>query len=347
MLNRPLIVIEDKIPFIKGRFEPYAEVRYLHPDQFRRETVADADAMIVRTRTRCNAELLADTKIKFIATATIGTDHIDMQWCHSAGIDVQNAPGCNAPAVAQYVWATLLCLNKNPLHTTIGIVGCGNVGSIVAQWGRMLGVNVLICDPPKAELAKPDEKQNFMTLEEMLPLCDVVTLHTPLTTNGAHPTFHLIGERQLSMMRDGSTLINAARGPVVDTRALISICPKRNISLAIDCWEGEPDINLELLHIADIATPHIAGYSLQGKQRATRMSIESTFRFLKDNNFIEALTEIPVKNLTPEYIPLNSLSAQQIIESYNPLSDTEKLKASPHDFERLRADYQYRNEPLE
>ena len=148
-------------------------------------------------------------------------------------------------------------------------------------------------------------------------------------------------------MRDGSTLINAARGPVVDTRALISICPKRNISLAIDCWEGEPDINLELLHIAYIATPHIAGYSLQGKQRATRMSIESTFRFLKDNNFVEVLTEIPVKNLTPEYIPHNSLSAQQIIESYNPLSDTEKLKASPHDFERLRADYQYRNEPLE
>ena len=183
-----------------------------------------------------------------------------------------------------------------------------------------------------------------MTLEEMLPLCDVVTLHTPLTTHGAHSTFHLIGERHLSLMRNGSILINAARGPVVDTRALLSICPKRNISLAIDCWEGEPDINLELLHIANIATPHIAGYSLQGKQRATRMSIESTFRFLKDNNFIDAL-KIPVKNLTPKYIPHNSLSKQQIIESYNPLTDTEILKASPHEFERLRADYQYRNEP--
>ena len=345
MLNRPLIVIEDKIPFIKGRFEPYAEVRYLHPDQFCKEAIADADAMIIRTRTRCNAELLTDTKIKFIATATIGTDHIDMQWCREAGIEVQNAPGCNAPAVAQYVWATLFCLNKNPQQTTIGIVGCGNVGSIVAQWGRMLGANVLICDPPKAELAKPDEKQNFLTLEEMLPQCDVVTLHTPLTTLGAHPSFHLIGEKQLSMMRNGSTLINAARGAVVDTQALLSICPKRNMSLVIDCWEGEPDINLDLLQIADIATPHIAGYSLEGKQRATRMSIESIFRFLKDNNFIDALTEPPVSGLTPKYIPHDSLSAQQIVESYNPLSDTEMLKATPHEFERMRADYQYRNEP--
>lgn len=345
MHNRPLIVIEDKIPFIKGRFEPYAEVRYLHPDQFCKEAIADADAMIVRTRTRCNAELLSDTKIKFIATATIGTDHIDMQWCHEAGIEVQNAPGCNAPAVAQYVWATLLWLNKNPQQTTIGIVGCGNVGSIVAQWGRMLGANVLICDPPKAELVKPDEQQNFLTLEEMLPLCDVVTLHTPLTNHGDYPTFHLIGEKQLSLMRDGSTLINAARGAIVDTHALLSICPKRNMSLVIDCWEGEPDINLELLQIADIATPHIAGYSLEGKQRATRMSIESTFRFLKDNNFIDTSGEIPVSCLTPKYIPHKSLSAQQIVESYNPLSDTEKLKASPHEFEQMRADYQYRNEP--
>lgn len=345
MLDRPLIIIEDKIPFIKGRLEPYAEVRYLHPDRFRRETVADADAMIVRTRTHCNADLLADTKIKFIATATIGTDHIDMQWCHSAGIEVQNAPGCNAPAVAQYVWSTLLCLNKDPRQTTIGIVGCGNVGSIVAQWGSMLGANVLICDPPKADSANAEERKNYMQLDEMLPLCDVVTLHTPLTTDDPHPTYHLIGEDQLSLMRCGSMLINAARGAVVDTNALLSVCPKRNISLAIDCWENEPDINLELLQIADIATPHIAGYSLQGKQRATAMAIEAIFRFLKNNNFIDPLTDAPTKNLTPKYISRNSLSANQIFDSYNPMSDTKMLKASPHEFERLRADYKYRTEP--
>lgn len=351
MPKRPLILIENKIPFIKGRLEQIADVRYLAPDDFNPTTIAQADALIVRTRTKCDATLLDNSKVKFIATATIGTDHIDTQWCNSHGIMVKNAPGCNAPAVAQYVWASILHLDIDPRQITIGIVGHGNVGTIVAEWGRRLGAKVLLCDPPKAT-SDTDNADKYLSLEKMLPQCDIVTLHTPLTKNGDHPTHHLIGSPQLSLMRQGAVLINAARGAVVDTSALLEYADTKHLKLVIDCWEGEPLISTELLKKAIIATPHIAGYSLEGKQRATRMVVEATFDYFNNRHLIAdtstanapvseqvtlspeiATIKISVDDLTAKYTLADiSLSpeatALRIAQSYNPTSDTDTLKSA-------------------
>lgn len=355
MPDTPLILIENKIPFIARRLERFANVRYLSPDEFTTENVANADALIIRTRTACNASLLAGSSVKLIVTATIGTDHIDLQWCKNNGITVCNAPGCNAPGVAQYVWSSILNLGINPETATIGIVGCGHVGSIVAEWAEHLGAKTLLCDPP---LAATDTTGKYIPLEELLPRCDVVTLHTPLTSSGAYPTFHLIDEPQLRMMRKNAVLINAARGAVISTTAAIKAAENSSIRFVIDCWEGEPEISTDLLQLAEVATPHIAGYSLEGKQRATRMAIEATARF-----FDFPLDEIDLEDLAATYSPKSSLTVKAILDSYSPLTDTAELckvfayrdirgdrqetrgKKAAKGFEALRGNYHYRPEP--
>ena len=358
MLNKPVILIEDKIPFIKGRLEAYADVRYLAPQEFTPQAVKDADAMIIRTRTRCDAQLLSGSRVRCIATATIGTDHIDIDWCRSQGIAVYNAPGCNAPAVAQYVWASLLHARLDPSHMTIGIIGCGNVGSIVAEWGRELGARVITCDPPR-KISEPSFPHT--PLEQLLPQCNVVTIHTPLTKTGPHPTFHLLNKEMLSLCCNDCIIINAARGPVVDTEALIEHCHNSSCSTIIDCWEGEPDINLDLLDLSGIATPHIAGYSLEGKQRATRMAIEATIGHLIETRMLPPTVEIEIdlSDLPGEYASFSeddyfrynipgdkSLKLRHaIMASYDPRNDTRALRNAPADFEQLRARYDYRREP--
>lgn len=342
MDNRPTLIVESNIPFIAGRLERWAQVRYLPPEEFVAENIADADALIVRTRTRCDQMLLEHSRVQFIASATIGTDHIDMRWCKGHGITVCNAPGCNAPAVAQYVWSAILHSHINPSDITIGVVGVGNVGSIVAEWGRLLGANVLLCDPPKARHLKPDMRSRYIPLDQMLPLCDIVTLHTPLTYEGEYPTYHMISTRELQLMRKDSTLINAARGAVIDTQALLNRLKTQPLNTIIDCWEGEPTIDTTLLKHSAIATPHIAGYSHEGKQRATRMAIEAVMRHF---GATEADIAHATAGLSPDYSPSSSIDAQIISRSYNPIADTDALKSDPNLFESLRASYHYRHEP--
>lgn len=328
------IVVDDNIPYIKGRLEPEAEVIYRDQFGFTRDVLADADAMIIRTRTRCDEAHLAGTPVKAIATATIGMDQFDLPWCERAGIRTANAPGCNAPGVAQYVWSSLLRSGFDPATMTIGIVGHGNVGSIVARWGDLLGARVLVCDPPRKEAGKNDRE--YMSLEEMLPQCDAVTLHTPLTRDGAYPSYHLISERELAMMRPGAMLVNAARGPVIDTPAVKNALRAGRIRAIIDTWEGEPALDHELLSMVDYGTCHIAGYSREGKQRATRMALEAINRMCG----LHASTE----GLEGPYIEPGSLTAEAIVSSYDPGVDTAMLKEAPENFEILRASYDYRPE---
>ena len=354
MADSPLILIENKIPFIKGKLEKFAHVEYLSPEDFNRNNIRNADALIVRTRTHCNQSLLSGTSVKFIATATIGTDHIDMKWCKENGITVANAPGCNAPAVAQYVWSSILNLGLNPQKITIGVVGCGNVGSIVAEWGERLGATILRCDPP---LAETDNTHHYFPLEEILPECDVVTIHTPLSLDGDYPTFHMIGEKQLSLMKNKAVLINAARGAVIRTADVEKAAQRGSIRIAIDCWEGEPNISEELLDAASIATPHIAGYSLEGKQRATRMAMEATAQF-----FGFPSNEIDFDGLAEGYKSSKEINAEKISSSYSSLADTLQLRQAfdnirrgddgtdmtaekARQFELLRSSYAYRQEP--
>lgn len=330
---RPKILVDDNIPFIEGRLEKVADVTYLDQFGFTPETVRDADALIIRTRTRCNEALLSGSKVKLIATATIGTDQIDMQWCAEKGIKVCNSPGCNAPGVAQYVWSALLREGFEPGVHRLGVVGNGNVGSIVAGWGRLLGAEVWVNDPPQEKAGVSGE---YHTLDEIVRDCDAVTLHTPLIRTGENPTYHLIGRHETDFMKQGSILVNAARGEVLDTVPVLEAVADGRIRGIIDTWEGEPDLNTELLRVADIGTYHIAGYSKEGKQRATRMVLEAVEDFFG--------VKVDKNGLAPAYIPWSGLTRDAIIESYDPYKDSNELKQAPEKFDILRRNYDYREE---
>ena len=335
MKKRPRIIVDDNIPFIKGRLEPFADTVYADQFGFTPELVRDADAMVIRTRTRCDENLLKGSKVKIIATATIGMDQFDLGWCRDNGITCRNSPGCNAPGVAQYVWSALLRSGFDPERHTLGVVGCGNVGSIVADWGRRLGADVLVNDPPKA--AAGASLPGLVELPELLRDADAVTLHTPLTRDGEWPSFHLIGEAALALMKPGALLVNAARGPVADNAALRRAVASGHIRAVIDTWEGEPKLDKELLSLLKYGTFHIAGYSLEGKQRATRMVLEAIgehFGFAPDLSGLEGPYKAPAR-----------ISAKAILDSYNPISDTLQLKADPDAFDTLRANYSFRREP--
>lgn len=331
---KPKIIVDSDIPYIRGRLEPFAEVLYRSQFEFTPEEAHDASALVIRTRTRCNADLLQGSSVRLIATATIGMDQFDLPWCQAAGIETRNAPGCNAPAVAQYVWSLLLRTGFDPARHTLGIIGCGNVGSIVARWGERLGARILVSDPPKAErgeLQYPDTP-----LETLLRESDAVTLHVPMTREEPHATFHLIGERELAMMRDSAWIINAARGPVADNAALVKAIPEKHLKAIIDTWEGEPAINTELLRLAEIPTFHIAGYSAQGKQRATRMALEAVSQFFG--------WDIDISGLEGPYIEPEILTPEKITASFDPQPIADSLRRNPELFDRLRADYVFRDE---
>ena len=311
------IIIESHIPFIRGIAESAGhEVEYLAPEDFTPDRIKNADALIIRTRTKCNAALLDGSDVRIIATATIGTDHIDLDYCRRRGIAVHNAPGCNAPAVAQYVLSVIGRLK--PECRCLGIVGVGHVGSIVNRWASANGIKTLLCDPPRALKESP---VGFVSLDEIARRCDVITFHVPLDSS----TRHMIDREFLASVAPDALIINAARGPVADTEALLSASQ----TLAIDCWEGEPQINLDLLAKAAVATPHIAGYSLEGKQRATAMALNAVLPAI--NLPVAAYTAAP--------------SMSEIMASYNPMADTAALKSAPRAFETLRNTYPYRPEP--
>ena len=329
------IIIEHNIPFIKGVLDDLAHVEYLSSAQIDAKAMRYADALICRTRTHCNASLLDNSPCSFIATATIGTDHIDLDYCHRRGITVANAPGCNAPAVAQYVFASLAQVIDRPISDyTIGIVGVGHVGKIVEQWATQLGMKVLLCDPPRAEV---ECTNNFVSLDEIARQCDIITFHTPLTTSGKYPTHHICNEAFIASLKHRPIIINCARGGIFDTQAVIDALNNNKIAnVIVDCWEGEPHLNLTLLEKAIIATPHIAGYSREGKIRATAMALNALARHFN----------LPIPNVAQGIAPgaAENVTLQSIAESYNPLTDTQALKATPHDFETLRNNYNYRNE---
>lgn len=334
------VVVDDKIPFIRGQVEHLAdEVVYLPGSTIGREDVHDADALIVRTRTLCNRELLEGSKVRFIATATIGYDHLDTHYLQEAGITWTNCPGCNATSVAQYVRNGLLEAEEAGLialsKATLGIIGYGHVGTAVANAMRPYVKQILINDPPlevKSEGARTNIQ--FSTLEALQSSCDIITLHTPLTIDGPYPTHYLVDEAFLQGLKRRPILINAARGGVVDEEALIRALDKGSIrSAIIDTWENEPNINPELLKRTFIGTPHIAGYSADGKANATRMVLKALANWENTTGETSSF-DISIPEATPDRTGLR----------YSPLADSARLKAIPEDFEQQRGDYPLRNE---
>ena len=330
------VIVDSHIPNIQGLIEPYAEVLYLEPGDISREAVKDADALIVRTRTRCNADLLDGSRVRFIGSATIGTDHIDLDYCASHGITVRNAPGCNAPAVAQWVFCAIHAWMQargiaTPEGLTLGIVGVGHIGSIVARWGRELGFTVLLNDPPR-EKRDGSFDVNIFPLEELQRRCDIITFHTPITRDGQWPTWHLCDQAFLDALVCCRLILDAARGPIADNAALL----RWHGDVGLDCWENEPVISRELLEKAIVATPHVAGYSREGKQRGTAMMLAAL------NDFYG--WDIPVPEITAPATGAAQVTLDGIAASYDILADTDALKADPAGFEALRNHYLHRPE---
>ena len=338
------IVADTNIPFLKGVLEPYAEVVYLDGRSIDHEAMVDADAVIIRTRTKCNEETLSGTRVQMIASATIGMDHIDLPWCAAHGIDVQNAEGCNAGGVADYVFSALYGIASRRAikleDATIGIVGVGNVGRKVEAMARSLGFNVLLNDPPRAQREGPEA---FVPLEELLHRSTIVTMHVPLddTTRG------MAGVDFFEAMQPGAIFINASRGEVVDEAALIHARPKLG-ALVLDTWCNEPNPNINLIQLCDIATPHIAGYSYQGKQNGTAQAVQALARHFgfEELRFFRPVTED--ESLKPVAIDLSGKTQGEIaaILQYNyPIfTDDFLFRSSPDSFERLRSEYNYRRE---
>lgn len=356
------LVIDDKIPFIRGEAERLGRVIYLSGKAISAQDVVDADALIVRTRTLCNRQLLEGSRVKFIATATIGYDHLDAPWLASAGIGWCNCPGCNATSVAQYVESCLLLAEDAGLvsigpDTTIGIVGVGHVGSAVARMAQRLGLKLLLCDPPRLKGrggvvdGEPAARglthtQCQATLDDVARQADIITLHTPLTRLGEDATFHLCDERFFGQLARHPLLINAARGEVVDTEAVLKALDRQLIAaVAIDTWEHEPDINRELLERAWMATPHIAGYSADGKALGTQMALNAVARhFGIDETFSIVPPSVEAGFKYFKEAPDRLADRWPALALYDPRRDSLALKSSPASFEQLRGNYPLRRE---
>ena len=346
------IVCDNKIPFLKGVLEPFAEVVYLPGKETTPADVRDADALITRTRTKCNAALLEGSSVKVIATATIGYDHIDTAWCEAAGIAWENAPGCNSWSVKQYIASVLVRLARRHGFffegRTLGVVGVGNVGSKVAQVGKILGMKVLLCDPPRARREGPD---GFVGLDEIVRRSDIITLHVPLQREGEDATWHLFDAARIASLGNDQILINSSRGEVVDNAALRSALEAGALKGAVlDVWEGEPAIDTDLMRLLDYSTPHIAGYSADGKANGTSMSVRTVARYLG----------LPLEDWKAEGVPapaqpleftldardksLQKVLTEAILYTYDVADDSNALRSDPASFEKLRGDYPVRRE---
>ena len=334
------VIVDNKIPYIAGEIEKIADkVVYLPGDAFTKEEVKEADALVVRTRTHCNRDLLEGSQVKFIVTATIGFDHIDTEYCHEAGIAWTNCPGCNAGSVEQYIHSVFLLLKREKglklEETTLGIVGVGHVGSRVKRMAESLGMKVLLNDPPRADKGE----KGFVDLRTIASESDVITFHIPLIKEGIYRTYHLVDKDFLFSLKRNPVIINSSRGEVVDTASLlIALSAGKVKDAVIDTWEYEPVISRELMEVAFLATPHIAGYSADGKANATQMSLEALARFFG--------VEADFCVMPPEYsgIQFSDDAEEAYLQAYNPTRDSEWLKKCPEKFEWFRGSYPLRRE---
>ena len=341
-MTNPKIVIDDKIPYIKETISKLTNrAVYIPGNMIGNDDIRDADALIIRTRTHCDAQLLKGSNVKFVATATIGYDHIDTNFMEQAGIKWINCPGCNASSVAQYIDA-VLTLIKTEKHIdiqkqTIGIVGCGHVGRKVVEVARRKGMNILVCDPPRSDA---EGEKGFVSMEQIAKEADIITFHVPLTKEGRYPTYHLANETLFDNLSKRPIIINSSRGAVVDNEALLYAINYNKVKDAvIDTWENEPNINKELLKRVWIGTPHIAGYSADGKTNADNMVISALCDFFSlPKQPAICPPEIPNADLCPKN------EDERTLFFYNPIPESNKLKLEPEKFEWFRNNYPLRRE---
>ena len=308
------IVADENIPQVAEAFSDLGEVELLPGRKIERRHLLECQCLLVRTVTQIDAGLLHGTAVEFVGTATIGTDHVDQNYLQNNHIAFSNAAGCNAEAASEYVISGLFALSErkgfDPFQLKAGIIGCGNVGSRVLQKLQTLGIETLINDPP-LEASKVSDSiyqssltptVQFVDLDTILSECNFITLHVPLTKDGGHPTWHLFDKTRLRQLTNECILVNAARGPVIDNSALLELLdPRTDLTIFLDTWENEPDISRELLQKVDLATPHIAGYSVEGRLRGTQMILDAACKHfsLNSNWHMSGLLPEPIALETP------------------------------------------------
>jgi len=345
------IVIDKDIPNLKGVFEKYCPITYIEGYRIDSEAIKNADALIIRTRTIANSELLEGSGIKFIATATSGFDHIDREYCHRAGIKWAHSPGCNSSSVMQYMAAALVHLSEKHnfkfRDKTLGIIGVGHVGTKVASMAKILGFKVILNDPPRQRLEGGEE---FVSIETILKESDLVSFHVPLNRNGQDKTLELCDESFISELNNGSFIINTSRGEVVTEKALIEGIRSDHIRGAVlDVWKNEPGINPDLVRLVDIATPHIAGYSADGKARGASMVIQALSKYFSLDLDKWQATVPDSKEVRRIEFDENQATGQQILghaihSTYPILNDHNTFLKDISRFELLRNNYPIRRE---
>ncbi len=344
------IVADSKIPFLENVFGPGVEMAFLPGNQISGKDLHDADALIARSITKCSAALLENTKIKFIATATIGDDHIDKVFCEKNNIQWANAAGCNSGAVEQYVLAAILYFairKKLSMDgVAIGIVGVGHIGSRIEKSAKALGLKVLLNDPPREEV---EGAPGFLPLDRLQEEADIITFHVPLTKSGKHRTFHIADKPFFEKVKKPILFINTSRGEVVDTKALKSAISDQTIKQSvIDVWENEPEIDNELMRVVDVATPHIAGYSIEGKATGTAMAVNAISRFfnLGLDNWYPEIKPSEQNIISIECSGKSDLEIiyEMTLATYDIEKDDKGLRASVSDFELIRGNYPFRHE---
>ncbi len=360
-VSKMRIVADDAIPLFKGVLEnvlPSVEIQYLPGSSITAADVQNADALFVRTRTKCNRELLEKSNVQFIATATIGTDHFDEKFLKEKGIYFTNAPGCNAASVCDYWTAALLemCVKygKRFSDLTLGVVGVGNIGSRIAKRAKAFGMRVLCSDPPRE--ARGDllfgTKEDYVSLRELYRKANVITFHTPLVREGLYRTDYLFDASSVSELQVGVWVFNMARGGVVSEEALERALQAKVCGGAVlDVFENEPNISRQILNAVDFSTPHIAGYSLDGKANATTAVIQSFAQFFdipKLQNFQAKISNIaqPVILNLAKGLSDESALLQIFKTSYDISKDSEMLRVAPELFEKFRKEYAVRREPF-
>lgn len=349
------ILADENIPQAKEAFSNFGDVRLIHGREITNQLLQDIDVLVVRSITNVNEKLLENTPVKFVGTATIGTDHIDKEYLQSKNIFFADAAGCNSFSVAEYVITAITKIyNENQISFSgkkIGIIGYGNIGTKVARFAKALGFETIINDPP---LERKSDKGNFRSLNEALN-CDVITFHVPLNKTGIDKTYHLLNEENISQIKSGSLLINTSRGPVVKNSILKKrLSEAKDIYTVLDVWENEPNIDLELLKLVDIGTAHIAGYSLEGKLNGTLFIYNKLCEFSgykTEWNPVYPSINNPILQLASQNSPEEKIG--YLTNSvYNITEDNSQLKELLNEnvvnpdkfFDRLRKNYWIRRE---
>ena len=346
------ILVDENMPYARELFSRTGDVVAVPGRPLPVAELADADGLMVRSVTQVNESLLAGKPVKFVGTATAGTDHIDENWLQQAGIAFSAAPGCNAIAVVEYVFSALLLLAERDgfelRDRTVGIVGVGNVGGRLQKRLEAWGIKTLLCDPPRADRG---DEGDFLSLDAVTAQADILTFHTPLFKDGPYKSWHLADAALLMALKPNTILINACRGPVVDNGALLEVLKMRpDLSVVLDVWEPEPDLSLALLDKVDIATPHIAGYTLEGKARGTTQVFEAYSAFIGNPQQValDALLPAPEFGRITLHGPLDASSLKRLVHLvYDVRRDDallRKVAGIPGEFDKLRKNYLERRE---